>query len=186
MHIYRACSCGAPAAIDRAAAAIAAVADRSRDHIHQLWNEISVVPGECGSSLRSRRLCRQSGSRRCGHLHLVSYLLWNDKAPPVLRMANGMLIHWQADLQRRRTEMLETKVIGNKAWAMAFLTEADIRCLEDFDCEMRIRCLQQKQGREKAKTYEKVVEEHGNKMPTHCEHGIALNRKCALCRALYG
>lgn len=82
--------------------------------------------------------------------------------------------------------MLETKVIGNKEWAMGFLRAADIRCLEDFDCEMRIRYLQQKGGRQKAKAYDQLVEEHGNKVPTHCEHGIPLNRKCAVCRALLG
>ena len=62
--------------------------------------------------------------------------------------------------------------------------ERDIRMLEDFDCEMRIRYLQQKEGRQKAKTYEQLVEEHGDKVPTHCEHGIPLNRKCGVCRAL--
>jgi len=82
--------------------------------------------------------------------------------------------------------MLETNVIGNKEWASGFLTEADIRSLESFDCEMRIRSLQQKQGPSKAKTYEQLVDEHGDKMPTHCEHGIPLTRKCGVCRALLG
>jgi hypothetical protein len=83
-------------------------------------------------------------------------------------------------------EMLETKVIGNKDWAMGFLTDVDIRCLEDFDCEMRIRYLQQKDGQQKIKTYEQLVEEHGSKVPIHCEHGVPLNRKCGICRALLG
>ena len=82
--------------------------------------------------------------------------------------------------------MLETNVVGNKDWAIGFLTQTDIRMLEDFDCEMRIRCLQQKEGYQKAKTYEQLVEEHGDKVPTHCEHGIPLNRKCGICRALLG
>src|SRR5271166_3466915 len=76
-----------------------------------------------------------------------------------------------------RKKMLETQVIGNKDWAMGVLTEADIRCLESFDCEMRIRYLQQKEGSRKTKTYEQLVEEHGHKVPTHCEHGIPLYRK---------
>jgi hypothetical protein len=59
--------------------------------------------------------------------------------------------------------MLETQVIGNKDWAMEFLTAADVRLLEDFDCEMRIRFVQQKQGRSKAKTYKRLVEEPGDK-----------------------
>ena len=82
--------------------------------------------------------------------------------------------------------MLETNVVGNKDWAIGFLTQADIRMLEDFDCEMRIRFLQQKEGRQKTKTYEQLVEEHGDKVPTHCEHGIPLTRKCGICRALLG
>ena len=82
--------------------------------------------------------------------------------------------------------MLETNIVGNKDWAIGFLTTADITCLEDFDCEMRIRYLQQRQGRERTKSYEKLIEEHGDKIPTHCEHGIALNRKCPICRALLG
>jgi hypothetical protein len=80
--------------------------------------------------------------------------------------------------------MLETNVIGNKEWAIGFLTAQDIRLLEDFDCEMRIRYLQQKQGRKKVKSYEHLVEEHGDKVRTHCEHGIPLYRKCGICRAL--
>jgi hypothetical protein len=82
--------------------------------------------------------------------------------------------------------MLETNVIGNKEWASGFLTEADIRSLEDFDGEMRIRYLQQRQGHSKVKTYEELVQEHGDKVPTHCEHGIPLTRKCGICRALLG
>lgn len=82
--------------------------------------------------------------------------------------------------------MLETNVIGNKEWTRGFLTETDIACLEDFDCEMRIRYLQQKEGRQKAQTYDELVEEHGDKVPTHCEHGIPLYRKCGICRALLG
>jgi hypothetical protein len=82
--------------------------------------------------------------------------------------------------------MLESKIIGNKDWAIGVLTQVDITHLEDFDFEMRIRYLQKIGGREKAKTYEALVEEHGDKVPTHCEHGIPLNRKCGLCRALLG
>jgi hypothetical protein len=82
--------------------------------------------------------------------------------------------------------MLETNVIGNKEWAIGFLTAQDIRLLEDFDCEMRIRYLQQKQGRKKVKSSKQLVEEHGDKVPTHCEHGIPLYRKCGVCRALLG
>ncbi len=78
--------------------------------------------------------------------------------------------------------MLETVVIGDKEWVRGFLCEADIRCLEDFDCEMRIRFLQQK----RARSYQELVEEHGDKMPTQCEHGIPLYRKCGMCRALRG
>jgi len=47
--------------------------------------------------------------------------------------------------------MLETQVIGNKEWAEGFFTREDIRLLEDFDCEMRIRYLQQRTGRRKVK-----------------------------------
>ena len=82
--------------------------------------------------------------------------------------------------------MFETAVVGNKEWTQGFLTAADFRSLEDFDCDMRIRYLQQKQGRQKEKSYEELVEEHGDKVPTHCEHGIPLHRKCGLCRALLG
>jgi hypothetical protein len=82
--------------------------------------------------------------------------------------------------------MFETAVVGNKEWAIGLLTAADIRMLEDFDCEIRIRYLQQKQGREEVKTYEQLVEEHGDRVPTHCEHGIPLYRKCGICRALLG
>jgi hypothetical protein len=82
--------------------------------------------------------------------------------------------------------MLEKNVIGNKEWATGVLTAADIRMLEDFDCEMRIRYLQQKDGRRKAKSYEELVEEGGERVPTHCEHGIPLTRKCGVCRALHG
>ncbi len=82
--------------------------------------------------------------------------------------------------------MFETAVIGNKDWALGFLTAGDIRLLEDFDCEMRIRYLQQKDGHQKVKTYTQLVEEHGEKVPTHCEHGILLYRKCGICRALLG
>ncbi len=82
--------------------------------------------------------------------------------------------------------MLEKNVIGNKEWATGILTAADIRMLEDFDCEMRIRSLQQKDGRRNAKTYEELVEEDAHRVPTHCEHGIPLTRKCGVCRALRG
>jgi hypothetical protein len=82
--------------------------------------------------------------------------------------------------------MLETQVIGNKDWAIGFFTAADVRLLEDFDCEMRIRFVQQKQGRSKAKTYKQLVAEHGDKVPAQCEHGIPLTRKCGICRALLG
>jgi len=34
--------------------------------------------------------------------------------------------------------MLETDVIGNKEWARGFLADADIRFLENIDCEIRI------------------------------------------------
>ena len=82
--------------------------------------------------------------------------------------------------------MHETNVVGNKDWAIGFLSNADIRFLEEVDCEIRIRCLQQRQGSNKVKTYDQLVEQDGNKMPTCCEHGIPLNRKCGVCRALLG
>ena len=82
--------------------------------------------------------------------------------------------------------MFETAVVGNKDWALGFLTAADIQLLEDFDCEMRIRNLQQKQGRNKVKSHEQLVEEHGDRVPTHCEHGIPLHRKCGKCRSPLG
>jgi hypothetical protein len=82
--------------------------------------------------------------------------------------------------------MFETAVVGNKEWTLGFLTAADFQALEDFDCDMRIRYLQRIQGRQKAKSYEELVEEHGDKVPTQCEHGIPLYRKCGLCRALLG
>ncbi len=78
--------------------------------------------------------------------------------------------------------MLETGVIGNKEWTRGVLSEVDFRCLEDFDCEMKIRFQQQKQAR----SYQQLVEEHGENMPTQCEHGILLYRKCGICRALRG
>jgi hypothetical protein len=31
-----------------------------------------------------------------------------------------------------------------------------------------------------------LVEQHGDKVPTECEHGIPLHRRCGLCRALLG
>ncbi len=82
--------------------------------------------------------------------------------------------------------MLETNVIGNKEWARGFLSEADIRFLEEIDCEIRIRCLQQREGYNKARTYEQLVDQDGDKMPTCCEHGIPLYRRCGVCRALLG
>jgi hypothetical protein len=82
--------------------------------------------------------------------------------------------------------MLETNVIGDREWTRGFLSQADVRFLEEVDCEIRIRCLQQSQGYNKVKTYEQLVEQDGNKIPTHCEHGIPLTRKCGVCRALLG
>lgn len=82
--------------------------------------------------------------------------------------------------------MLETQIIGNGDWALGVLTEADVRCLEEFDCEMRIRDLEQRGECQKVRSYEQLVEEHGDKVPTHCEHGIPLYRKCGICRALLG
>jgi hypothetical protein len=82
--------------------------------------------------------------------------------------------------------MLETDVIGNKDWTRGFLTETDFRCLEDFDCEMRIRSLEQRDAQLQAKTYDQLVEEHADRVPTHCEHGVPLYRKCGVCRALLG
>jgi hypothetical protein len=82
--------------------------------------------------------------------------------------------------------MLETGVIGNKEWTRGVLSAADIRSLESIDCEIRIRCLQQRQGYKKTKAYDQLIEEDGDKMPTHCEHGIPLTRKCGVCRALRG
>ena len=82
--------------------------------------------------------------------------------------------------------MLETQVIGNKDWTEGFLTREDIRLLEDFDCEMRIRHLQQGAAAEKVKTYAQLVEQNADEVPTHCDHGIPLYRKCKLCRALRG
>lgn len=82
--------------------------------------------------------------------------------------------------------MLETQVIGNKEWVEGFLTQKDIRLLEDFDCEMRIRHLQQRTAGQKVKTYAQLVEEHADDVPTRCEHGIPLYRKCGICRALLG
>ncbi len=82
--------------------------------------------------------------------------------------------------------MFETAIVGNKEWALGLLTAADMRLLEDFDCEMRIRSQQQKQGPKKVKSYEQLVDEHGDKVPTHCEHGIPLYCKCDICRAFLG
>lgn len=82
--------------------------------------------------------------------------------------------------------MLETSVIGNKEWARGFLADADIRLLENIDCEIRIRCLQQRQGHNETRTYEQLAERDGDRIPTHCEHGIPLTRKCGVCRALLG
>lgn len=82
--------------------------------------------------------------------------------------------------------MLETDVIGNKEWTRGFLSAADIRFLEGIDCEIRIRCLQQRKGYNKARTYEQLAEPDGDQIPTHCEHGIPLNRRCGVCRALLG
>jgi hypothetical protein len=82
--------------------------------------------------------------------------------------------------------MLETDVIGNKEWARGFLADADIRFLENIDCEIRIRYLQQNQGHNKARTDDQLVEQNGDTMPTHCEHRIPLTRKCGVCRALLG
>jgi hypothetical protein len=82
--------------------------------------------------------------------------------------------------------MFETAVVGNKEWVLGLLTAEDMRLLEDFDCEMRIRSLQQKKGRKKVKNHEQLVEENGDKVPTHCAHGIPLYCKCGICRALLG
>jgi hypothetical protein len=82
--------------------------------------------------------------------------------------------------------MFERAIVGHKEWALGFLTADDIRLLEDFDCEMRIRYLQRKDAQQMVKTYEQLVEQHGGKVPTQCEHGIPLYRKCGVCRALLG
>ncbi|PWU10526.1 MAG: hypothetical protein C5B47_02040 [Verrucomicrobia bacterium] len=78
---------------------------------------------------------------------------------------------------KKEDEMLDTKVIGNKEWVRGFLTAADIRSLEDFDCETRIRYLQQKHTRRKPKSCDKLV-------ATHCQHGVPLDCICEMCRAL--
>lgn len=80
--------------------------------------------------------------------------------------------------------MFETGVIGNKEWTRGVLSQADIRFLEGIDCEIRIRSLQEKQGSHKVRTYEQLVEQDGHRVPTHCEHGVPINRNCRVCRAL--
>jgi len=82
--------------------------------------------------------------------------------------------------------MFETNIIGNKEWTRGFLCEADVRCLEDFDCDMRFRYLKKKKDPSRVQTYEHLVEKHGEKVPTHCEHGIPLNRRCGICHAMFG
>ena len=80
--------------------------------------------------------------------------------------------------------MFETSVVGNREWTRGVLSEADVRFLEGIDCDIRIRSLQEKRDFHKPKTYEQLVEQDGTTVPTHCEHGVPLNRKCRVCRAL--
>jgi hypothetical protein len=80
--------------------------------------------------------------------------------------------------------MFETDVAGSKEWTRGFLREADVRCLEDFDCEMRFH-LQKERKSTKVKSYDQMVEQHGDKVPTHCQHGVPLNKTCVECHTIY-
>jgi hypothetical protein len=82
--------------------------------------------------------------------------------------------------------MLETDVIGNNEWTRGFLCEADVSYLEAFDSAMRSRKLSNIHVCGEASTYQQLIEEHGEKMPTHCEHGIPIYEKCGICRGFLG
>ena len=82
--------------------------------------------------------------------------------------------------------MLETNVIGNKEWAKGLFCEEDIRHLEAFDSDMRDRHMQRNCGSGTTSTFESLADEHADEIPLHCEHGIPLFRKCALCQSFPG
>ena len=82
--------------------------------------------------------------------------------------------------------MLDGDVIGNRDWTRGLLCETDVNYLESLDFEIRAGRLSNGSSCCKANTYEQLVEEHGEKIPTHCEHGVPLYEYCTTCRAFLG
>lgn len=82
--------------------------------------------------------------------------------------------------------MLEGDVVGNRDWAMGLLCDTDVSYLEALDFEMRASNLSHSPALCRPDTYEQLVDEHGEKVPTHCKHGFPLYQKCALCQASRG
>ena len=66
------------------------------------------------------------------------------------------------------------------------LSEIDVSYLEALDSEIRGGKLSEGASRCKANPSEQLLKEHGDKIPTHCEHGVPLYENCATCRAFPG
>ena len=82
--------------------------------------------------------------------------------------------------------MLDGDVIGNGDWTRGLLCEIDVSYLEALDSEIRGGKLSEGASRCKVNPREQLLEEHGDKIPTHCEHGVPLYENCATCRAFPG
>jgi hypothetical protein len=88
-------------------------------------------------------------------------------------------------LEKRRKKMLEKDVIGHNHWTRGFLCEADVKYLEAID-SVRSRNLSSSSSSGEASSYEQMVEEDALQTPRHCEHGVPLYERCAMCRGFIG
>jgi hypothetical protein len=77
--------------------------------------------------------------------------------------------------------MLERDVIGHNHWTRGFLCEEDVKYLEAIDSE-RSRNLSNSDSSGETTSYEHMVEKDALQVPSHCEHGIPLYERCAICR----
>lgn len=75
---------------------------------------------------------------------------------------------------------------GCSDWTRGFLSEADVRWLEEFDAQLKCRSLKSDAAAGEVRKYQEVVEDDPSRIPTHCEHGIPLNERCEICRAFPG
>ena len=76
--------------------------------------------------------------------------------------------------------MFDRDVIGHSRWTRGFLCQADVEYLETLDA---------KRSRNSSSTdpssYEQMVEDDAEGVATHCEHGIPLNERCAMCQGFH-